>query len=80
MWLQAAIAFKVHDDFPKVKIEYVYPSSWRAACGIHTGRGIKRESLKEADIAFAEKTYNLSNLDDDTADAICIGHSYVMNQ
>lgn len=27
MWLQAAIAFMVHDFFPKIEIEYIYPSS-----------------------------------------------------
>ena len=27
MWLQAAIAFMVHDFFSKIEIEYIYPSS-----------------------------------------------------
>ena len=41
MWLQAAINFMLHENHPKIKVEYVYPNSWRAACGIHTGRGRK---------------------------------------
>lgn len=76
MWLQAAIEFMVHDDFTNITIEYIYPSEWRKECGIATGRGIKRESLKAADIAFVAKTYQI-NTDDDQADAICIGHAAV---
>jgi Holliday junction resolvasome RuvABC endonuclease subunit len=76
MWLQASIAFMVHDNYPKVEIEYVYPNEWRAACGIHTGRGIKRETLKSADIKFVKETYGIE-VNDDIADAIGIGHAYV---
>ena len=46
MYLQAALEFLVHDNYSKrVNIEYIYPSSWRAAIGIKTGRGVKRTSL-----------------------------------
>ena len=76
MWLQAAINFMVHENFPRVKIEYVYPSSWRAACGIKNGRGIKRDELKQADIEFVKKNYGVS-VNDDIADAICIGHAEI---
>lgn len=75
MWLQASIIFILHDNYPNVKVEYVYPSSWRAACGIHTGRGIKRTSLKTADINFVKENYNIT-VNDDIADAICIGHAF----
>lgn len=74
MWLQASIAFLVHDKHSKVTIDYIYPSSWRAAIGIKTGRGIKRASLKEADIAFVEETFGIT-VNDDEADAICIGYA-----
>ncbi len=76
MWLQASIIFMLHDNFPKVEVEYVYPNEWRAACGIRTGRGVKRESLKPADIKFAFDTYNIK-VNDDIADAIGIGHAFV---
>jgi Holliday junction resolvasome RuvABC endonuclease subunit len=76
MWLQAAIAFMVHDNYPKVEIEYVYPSEWRAACGIRTGRGVKRETLKSADIKFVEEAYGVK-VNDDVADSIGIGHAYI---
>ena len=77
MWLQAAVMIMLHDNHPKVKIELVYPGSWRSACGIKIGRGVKRETLKEADIRFANETYNLTTNSDDEADAICIGHAYL---
>lgn len=76
MWLQAAIAFLLHDNYSKVNLEYTYPSSWRAQLGIKNGRGIKRTSLKEADIAFVKDKYNI-NVNDDEADAICIGLAYL---
>lgn len=76
MWLQAALAFLVHDEFKTIEIEYIYPSSWRAKCGIKNGRGIKRETLKEADIRFVKENYGI-DVNDDIADAIAIGHSQI---
>ena len=77
MYLQAAIVIMLHDKHPRVKLELVYPGSWRSVCGIKIGRGVKRESLKEADVHFANTTYNLAITSDDQADAICIGHAYL---
>lgn len=74
MYLQADLEFLIHDNYSKIEIEYLYPSSWRATCGIKNGRGIKRTSLKEADIAFVQETFGLT-VNDDEADAICIGYS-----
>lgn len=76
MWVQAAIAFMVHDNHPKTTIEYINASSWRATCGIKVGGGIKREELKTEDIKFVERNYNIS-VNDDIADAIGIGHAYI---
>lgn len=76
MWLQAAIAFMLHEHFPQTTIEYVYPSEWRAACGIKNGRGIYREQQKAGDIKFVQDTYGIT-VNDDIADAIGIGHAYV---
>lgn len=78
MYLQAAIQFMKHDDYPKIQIQFIYPSSWRAKCGIHTGRGIKRQTLKQADMAFVQQKFGL-RVNDDIADAICIGYSYWNN-
>ena len=74
MWVQAAIALMLYDYNKKIELELIYPSSWRAAIGIKTGRGIKRTSLKEKDIQFVKENYNL-DVNDDEADAICIGYS-----
>lgn len=76
MYLQAALEFLIHDNYNKrVTIEYIYPSSWRAAIGIKTGRGIKRTSLKEQDIDFVKEHFGLT-VNDDEADAICIGFAH----
>ena len=74
MWLQAATAFLIHDNYSNIEIEYIYPSSWRAALGIKNGRGIKRTTLKEQDIQYVKDNYNIT-VNDDEADAICIGLS-----
>ena len=62
----------------KYKLEHTFllPSEWRAKCGIHTGRGIKRDTLKAKDIKFVQDQFGIK-VDDDTADAICIGFSAV---
>lgn len=72
MWLQGYIAILLYKY--KINLDLIYPSSWRAAIGIKTGRGIKRASLKEKDIQFVKENYNL-DVNDDIADAICIGYA-----
>lgn len=79
MWLQAAVAFMLHDNYPTIELEYIYPSSWRASLGIKNGRGIKRQTLKEADIEFVKTKYRI-NVNDDVADAICIGLAQYVQQ
>lgn len=74
MWLQAAIAFMLHDNF-SIEIEYIYPSSWRSTLELKTGSGIKRVALKQADIDYVKNKYNIE-VNDDIADAICIGCAY----
>ena len=74
MWLQGGVALMLYDYNKKLELDLIYPSSWRAAIGIKTGRGIKRTSLKEKDIQFVKENYNL-DVNDDEADAICIGYS-----
>lgn len=76
MWLQGAVAIMVHDKFPNIKIEYIYPSSWRSNCSIKTGKSITREQLKKADIDFVKKKYGI-DVNDDIADAIGIAHSSI---
>lgn len=76
MYLQAAIAFLVHERFKNVEIDYIYPNEWRKLCGIKTGAGVRRETLKPKDIAFVKQTYGI-DVNDDIADAIGIGHAYI---
>lgn len=76
MYLQAAIVFLIHERFNTIEIEYVYPNEWRKVCGIKTGSGVRRETLKPKDIQFVKDNYNIT-VNDDIADAIGIGHAYV---
>ena len=73
MYLQGAVAV-CFNKYGK-KLEFFTASEWRKKCGIRTGRGIKRDTLKAADIKFVKDNYNL-NVNDDIADAICIGYAY----
>jgi len=62
----------------KYKLEHTFflPNEWRAKCGIHTGKGIKRDILKAKDIQFVQDQFNIK-VNDDIADAICIGFAAV---
>lgn len=77
MWLQAALEFLNYNN-KKIKIEYIYPSEWRAKCGIRTGKNIKRDALKQKDIDFVKDQYGIE-VNDDIADAIGIGYAYLLN-
>lgn len=77
MYLQSAVMMMVHDKHPSVKVELIYPGSWRAQAGIKTGRGVKRDTLKEADIKRAKEIFGAEQLNDDEADACLIGGVYV---
>ena len=70
MYLQGYLC-EVFKDFGITPIFY-FPNEWRSKLGIHTGRGVVRESLKPQDIAFVKRKYGIE-VNDDIADAICIG-------
>ena len=63
-------------DHYKIEHTFFLPSEWRAKCGIRTGRGVKRETLKARDIEFVKNQFDLT-VNDDIADAICIGFAVV---
>jgi Holliday junction resolvasome RuvABC endonuclease subunit len=74
MYLQAFITDCLHSH--KIEYSFFVASEWRKKCGIHTGRGIKREILKTQDIKFVQSQYGIK-VNDDEADAICIGFAAV---
>lgn len=78
MYTQAAVAFLLHNKYAEASFEFIYPSSWRSACGIKNGRGIKRDAAKAADIKFVQETFGLT-VNDDIADAIGLGYSQISN-
>lgn len=74
-YMQASVVFLLHDKYSKIPHELILPNSWRAKLGIHTGRGVNRTSLKQADIKFAEEHFGIK-CSDDEADAACIAYSW----
>lgn len=72
MYLQGYLC-EVFKDF-NIAPTFIFPSEWRAKCGIHTGKGIKRDPLKAEDVKFVKDKFNL-DVNDDIADAICIGYA-----
>lgn len=60
------------------ELKYCTSSHWRKIVGIKTGAGIKREQLKPLDIAKANELFKLDTKNDDLADAVLIGWSYIL--
>ena len=72
IYLQGFICHKL-DEY-KLTPTYFTSSEWRKKCGIKVGPRIRRETLKERDILFVKDTYGV-DVNDDIADAICIGYA-----
>lgn len=76
-WLQGCIRVAVWEYNSKIKIITILPNSWRAKIGIHTGRGITRDILKQKDIEYVQQKYGFT-CGDDQADSIGILDSYLL--
>lgn len=63
----------------KIPFKFYTASEWRKKCGIQTGKGIKRETLKSKDIDFVKKQFEIE-VNDDEADAICIGYAAIYDK
>ena len=75
MWLQGIIVIATYEYNPKIQIQFIGASEWRAAIKIKQGRGVKREQVKSRDIQYVKNKYNI-DVNDDEADAICLFDSY----
>lgn len=75
IYLQAAIVLSLHQT--GAVVQFTTASHWRSICGIKTGPGIKRDSLKLASKHLVKNIYNI-DVNDDISDAICIGMAYVI--
>lgn len=73
-YLQGFICDLLNDN--KIEYKFYTSSEWRKKCGIRTGAGIKRDPLKASDIAFVQNQFGIK-VNDDEADAICIGFAAV---
>lgn len=75
IYLQAAVVLSLHQT--GAVVQFTTASHWRSICGIKTGPGIKRDSLKLASKHLVKNIYNI-DVNDDISDAICIGMAYVI--
>lgn len=53
------------------------PTTWRSILGFVQGRGIKRSELKQQAYDYIKTKYNINNMSEDTAEAMCIGSAYI---
>lgn len=58
-----------------LKPTFYVASHWRKLCGIKTGK-VKRDTLKAAAIQYVKENENII-VNDDVADAICLGYAYL---
>lgn len=75
LYLQCQLEYFVHNSNMPIKINYLFPNTWRKTLGIPVRGG--RDALKASDIKFVQDKYHLDITNDDIADAICIGLSYI---
>ena len=75
IYLQAAVVLSLHQA--GAVVQFTTASHWRSICGIKTGPGIKRDSLKLASKHLVKNIYNI-DVNDDISDAICIGMAYII--
>jgi len=59
-----------------IEYEILMPSVWKNGIGIAKGKKTKREEEKRNSIKFVKDRYDLE-VDDNTADAICMGYYYL---
>ena len=58
------------------KVDLYVSGHWRRICGIQTGPGIRRETLKTNSKRLVKMIYNI-DVNDDISDAICLGIAYI---
>lgn len=77
MWVQGIILYSAFEIDPKIDYDFIMPSTWRSRLKIKTGRGVKRDSLKQADMNYVKNKYSIE-VNDDVADAICIHDAWYL--
>lgn len=76
IYLQAAIVLQNY-RCGGPDINFVVSSHWRKVCGIRTGRGVRRQTLKKASQDLVKQLYKIQ-VNDDVSDAILIGVAYII--
>ena len=76
-YLQAAVVL-MFDNY-NLDVEFIGASQWRKICGIDQTKYANRDILKARDVAFVKEKFGL-DVNDDIADAICIGWAKLHEQ
>ena len=74
-YLQAAVVLALH-RLKAPAVEFYVASHWRKLIGIKTGRGVKRETLKQQVMEYIKGEFGIV-ANDDICDAIGIGIAYI---
>lgn len=77
MYLQAEIVIRLFTDlgYKMEDDDFIPVNTWRSKLGITIGRYGQRSIVKQEDIDFVKKHYNIE-VNDDIADSICLGYAY----
>lgn len=76
IYLQAETAIKFYNDYQKHIDEFINVNRWRSVCGIPVGRFAKRELVKSLSIKLVKEKFGI-DVNDDIADAVCIGWAWM---
>lgn len=58
---------------------YIYkPTTWRKILNFKQGRGVARKELKQQAIDFIRAKFDITNINDDIAESICIGLAFII--
>lgn len=77
--LQGIIVHSIYEYTKSLNIIYYTASEWRKINHIKQGPGVKRENLKQQDIAKVKELYKI-DCNDDEADALLILNAYLVQK
>ena len=77
MGLELILELKAYNN--NISYKLIRPSSWRKTLGLSNNNKTDRKQKKEETMKYVKSKYNLQDILEDEADAICIGEHGVKN-
>ena len=75
MGLELILELKAYNN--NISYKLIRPSSWRKTLGLSNRNKTNRKQKKKETMEYIKNKYNLNEILEDEADAICIGESYI---